>query len=169
MNEIVADEKDINNEIFLDYFKYQNPSFLVKDLISANQNKHEKLVSNINNRLIDLRNYINRKENPENENPKKVANIVEKIVDFNKQQKGKGLPSDLAHATREAKVSDYKHIKILTPKQTLQRLPTALALVKAGNGSENILNEIRQVIYSLYRAKEITKTVYNNITNSIKL
>ena len=50
-----------------------------------------------------------------------------------------------------------------------QRLPIALAQVKAGNASENLLNKIRQTIYSLYRAKEITKNVYNNIMNSIKL
>ena len=51
----------------------------------------------------------------------------------------------------------------------LQRLQIVLAQVKAGNTSENLLNEIRQIIYSLYRAKEITKKVYNNIMNSIKL
>ena len=60
-------------------------------------------------------------------------------------------------------------LKILTPKQMLQRLPIALAKVKAGNTSENLLNEIRQVIYSLYREKEVTKKVYNNIMNLIKL
>ena len=53
--------------------------------------------------LIDLRNLINRREIPENENPKKIINTVEKIFNFNKQPKGKG-------------------IKILTPIQTLQRL-----------------------------------------------
>ena len=51
----------------------------------------------------------------------------------------------------------------------LQRLPIALAQVKAGNTSENVLNKIRQIIYSLYRANEITKKVYNNIINLIKL
>ena len=50
----------------------------------------------------------------------------------------------------------------------LQRLPIALAQVKAGNTSENLLNEIRQIMYSLYRAKEITKKVYNNKMNLIK-
>ena len=50
-----------------------------------------------------------------------------------------------------------------------QRLPIALAQVKAGNTSENLLNEIRQIMYSLYRAKEITKKVCNDIMNSIKL
>ena len=51
----------------------------------------------------------------------------------------------------------------------LHRLPIALAQVKVGNTSENLLNEIRQIIYSLYRAKEITKKLYDNTLNSIKL
>ena len=61
-----------------------------------------------------------------------------------------------------------KGLKILLSKQMLQKLPVALAQVKAGNTSENLLNEIRQVIYSLYQAKEITRKVYKNIMNSIK-
>ena len=59
--------------------------------------------------------------------------------------------------------------KILTPKQMLQRLPIAMAQVKASNKSENLLNKIRLIIYSLYREKEITEKLYNNIMNSIKL
>ena len=59
-------------------------------------------------------------------------------------------------------------LKILTPKQMLQRLPVALAQVKAGNNSESLSNEIRQIAYSLYRSKEITKKVYNNIIKSIQ-
>ena len=51
----------------------------------------------------------------------------------------------------------------------LERLPIALAQVKAGNTSKDLLVEIRQLIYSLYQEKEITKNVYNNIMNSIKL
>ena len=51
----------------------------------------------------------------------------------------------------------------------LQRLPIALPQVKAGSTTEHFLNEIRQIIYLLYQAKEITKKVYNNIMNSIKL
>ena len=60
-----------------------------------------------------------------------------------------------------------KGLKILTPKQMLQRLPIALAQVKAGNNSQNLLNEIRQIIYSLYQSKEITKKVYNNLMKSL--
>ena len=56
--------------------------------------------------------------------------------------------------------------KILTTKQMLQK---ALAQVQSGNTSENVLSEIRQIIYSLYRAKEIAKKVYSNIINLLKL
>ena len=70
---------------------------------------------------------------------------------FNKQQKGKGLPLDLARiacVTKVSyhKVSDHSNLKILTPKQMLQRLPIALPQVKAGNTSGNLLNEIRNYI-----------------------
>ena len=60
-------------------------------------------------------------------------------------------------------------LKILTPKQILQRLPVALSQMKVGNTSENVLNKIRKIIYSLYQEKETTKKLYNNIMNSIKL
>ena len=66
-------------------------------------------------------------------------------------------------------VNKGERIKILTPNQMLKRLPIALAQVKAGNNSESLLNEIRQIAYSLYRSKEITKKVNNNIINSIKV
>ena len=59
-------------------------------------------------------------------------------------------------------------LKILTPKQMLQRLPIALAQVKAVNNSEKLLNEIREIVYSLYQSKEITKKVHNNIIKSIQ-
>ena len=81
--------------------------------------------------MIDLRNTIIKKEVPENENPNKIVDIVKNILEFIKQQKGKGL-----------------HIS--TSKQIIQRLPIALAQVKVGKTYENLLNEIRQIIYSLY-------------------
>ena len=60
-------------------------------------------------------------------------------------------------------------LKILTPKQMLQRFPIALAQLKAGNNSESLLNEIRQIVYSLYQSKQITKKVYSNIIKSINI
>ena len=65
--------------------------------------------------------------------------------------------------------TEGKGLKILTPKQMLQRLPIALAQVKAGNNSESLLNEIRQIVYSLYQSKQITKKVYNSIIKSINV
>ena len=60
-------------------------------------------------------------------------------------------------------------LKMLTPKQMLQILPIALAQVKAANNSESLLNETRQIVYSLYQSKQITQKVYNNIIKSIQL
>ena len=62
-----------------------------------------------------------------------------------------------------------KGLEILTPNQMLKRLPIAFAQIKAGNNSEGLLKEIRQIVYSFYRSKKITKKVYNNIIKSIKV
>ena len=77
--------------------------------------------------MIDLRNSIIRKKTPEGVNPNKIVNVVDKIMEFNKQQEGKGL-------------------KTLTSKRMLRRLSIALSKVKTGN------TEIRQMLYSLYSA-----------------
>ena len=75
------------------------------------------------------------------EKPDKIVEIVEEIIKFNKQnQQGKG-------------------IKILTPNQMLSRLSISLAQLQAGNHSEKLKNEIRQLLYSLYRSKNMTKQV----------
>ena len=58
-------------------------------------------------------------------------------------------------------------LKISTPTQMFQILPIALAQVKADNNTENLLNEIRQIVYYLNQSKEIPKKVYNNIIKSI--
>ena len=75
----------------------------------------------------------------------------------------------ILEAKKLAREHEGTGLKILTPNQKLKRLPIALAQEKAGNNSESLLNEIRQIVYSLYRSKEITKIVYNNKTNSIKV
>ena len=78
-----------------------------------------------------------------------IAGIVEIILNFNKQnQEGQGL-------------------KILTPNQMLSRLPISLAQLKAGNNSEKLKNEIRQLFYSLYRSKKLTKQIYKSLIEII--
>ena len=74
---------------------------------------------------------------------------------------------DLKPSTKHDK-KEGKGLKILTPKQMLQRLPIALAQVKPGNNSESLLNEISQIVYSLYQSKQITKNVYKHIIGSIQ-
>ena len=75
--------------------------------------------------------------------------------------------SMMSETKTKAKGTKGTALKMLTPKQMLQRLPIALAEVKAGDNSESLLNEIRQIVYSLYQSKQITKKVYNNIIKSI--
>ena len=104
-----------------------------------------------NSGLKDLKEEIKimSKEEREIENPELIVKIVEMVFKFNKQdQQRKGL-------------------KILTPKQMLSRLPITLGQLKAGNNSEKLKNEIRQLLYSLYRSKNMTKQVYNNLINYI--
>ena len=67
----------------------------------------------------------------------------------------------------ERRNQQRKGIKILTPSQMLSRLPTSLAQLEAENNSEKLKNEIRQLLYSLYRSKNITKQVYNNLMKPI--
>ena len=60
-------------------------------------------------------------------------------------------------------------LKVLTPKHMLQRMSIVLAQIKAGNNSESSLNEIRQIVYSLYQSIEITKKVHNDLIKSMKV
>ena len=87
--------------------------------------------------------------------------LREKIIDFFKDY-------SLLLSEANYKTKYGERLKMLTPKKMRQRLPIALVQVKAGNNSENLLNEIRKIIYSLYLWKQITKKVYNNMINSIQ-
>ena len=102
-------------------------------------------------------------------NKKTLANIN---VLFNARNNAIKFIEDYGSMILEAKKvakQEGTGLKILTPNQMLKRLPKALAQIRAGNNSESLLNEIRQIVYSLYRSKEITKKVYNNIIKSIKV
>ena len=71
------------------------------------------------------------------------------------------------NAAYDAKQHKGERLKILRPNQMLKRLSIALPQIKTGNNSESLSNEIRQIVYSLYRSKKITKKLYNNIIKSI--
>ena len=89
------------------------------------------------------------KEKIENERQDEIVNIVEMILDFNKQnQEGKGL-------------------KILISNQMINRLPIALTQLQAGNNSNKLKNEIRQLLYSLHRSKNMTERIYKSLVGII--
>ena len=151
---ITDEEKNINEELFKKHFNFQRPSDMLVHLNKTNDTeKNNKLVSLINSGLKDLKEEIKKMSKAEIdiEKPDKIVEIVEKILKFNEQnQQGKGL-------------------KILTPNQMLSRLPIALAQLKAGNNSEKLRNEIRQLLYSLYCSKNMTNQVSNNLINYIRI
>ena len=92
------------------------------------------------------------KEEIKNKKLNEILRIINKIIDLNKevqkQQQGSGL-------------------KFLTPNQVLSRLPISLAQVDAGNNSKKLKNEIRQLSYSLYRSKKLTKEIYKSLIDNI--
>ena len=83
------------------------------------------------------------------EKPDKIVKLVREILKFNKQKQ------------------ERQGIKILTPNQMLSRLPISLAQLKAGNKSEKLKNEMRQLLCSLYRSKNVTKQVHKNLIKYI--
>ena len=110
-------------------------------LINVTGETKKNWIDTINKQLTKLKNRV--KNVPKNnklksEENKKIIDVVEKILEFDRQKQGQGL-------------------KILTPNQMLSRLPITLAQLKAGNDSGKLKNEIRQLLYSLYRSKTLTK------------
>ena len=83
--------------------------------------------------------------------PDKILEIVKNFFEFNKKIQNKSGGG----------------LKILTPNQMLSRLPISLAQLKAGNNSEKLKNEIRQLLYSLYRSKKLTKQLYKSLIDII--
>ena len=134
--EIEKEEQDMNNNLFKEYFtNYQNPSGTYKKLRKAEGEWNEDQVYLIKKMLNKMKKNI--KKVPEEK--EKIINIVEHILYFNQlNQSGQVL-------------------KILTPNQMLSRLPISVAQLKAGNNSEKLKNEIRQVLSSLYRSKKTYK------------
>ena len=83
------------------------------------------------------------------EENEKIIDIIERILEYNSEnQLGLGL-------------------KMLTPNQMLSRLPISLAQLKAGNNSEKLKNEIRQILYSLHRSKKLTKQLHKSLIDII--
>ena len=139
--------------MFKKHFNFVVPSALIKQSYEIkNKNKNNELVNVIKSGLSDLKDEIKKmsEDEKEIEKPDKILKIVEEILDFNNKQNqiGKGL-------------------KMLTPSQMLSRLPISLAQLKVGNNPQKLRNEIRQLLYSLYRSKKLTKEVYKSLIDII--
>ena len=108
-------------------------------------------MSVIKSGLSDFKDDIEKmtKKEKEIEKPHEIVDIAEKILDFNQlNKKGQGQ-------------------KTLTPDQMLNRLPISLAQLNARNNSEKLKNEIRLILYSLYRSKRLTKKIYKSLIDTI--
>ena len=152
---IENESKDINYDLFKDYFDVLVPSALAKKLYETkNKNKNNELVELINFRWSNLKDEIEKMTENEikTEKPHKILEIVKEILDFNKKNKKQQKASGL---------------KILTPNEMLSRLPISLAQLKAGNNSEKLKNEIRQLLYSLYKSKKLTKQLHKSLVDII--
>ena len=173
--------EELSNKIDYNNLKYvtinnnttHNFSDITDPITFLNEIKNGKLsleeAKTIQQYYLEYLNII-RKGNKNAEQRKTLANInilysarnnaIKFIEDYG---------SIILEARKLAREQEGTGLKKLTPNQMLKRLPIALAQIKAGNNSESLLNKIRQIVYSLYRSKEITKKVYNNIINSIKV
>ena len=141
--------------MFKTYFNFSAPIGLAKKLFETkHKKKNSEFVEKIKIRCSNLKNETEKMSKTEikNEKPNKILGIVNEIIDFNKktqkQKEGLGL-------------------KILTPNQMLGRLPISLAQLKAGNNSEKLKNETRQLLYCLYRSKKLTKQLYKSLIDVI--
>ena len=147
-----AKERDINDEIVRNHFLVQDLGDLLKKLQkSPNISERNQIQVNlINSGLRDPKEEIEDMNEPEKEteNPNEIVDIIENILEFNKQQQ-------------------ETDIKILTPNQLLSRLLILLSQLKVENDSEKLQNEIRQFLYSLYRSKKLTKKLYKTLHDII--
>ena len=159
--EYIGPTKDVS------FYEYKDSKELF-NAIKNNQIKFSEVKNKQNEFLNKLSNIkIGKKTIKQKEtinNLEKFYNSREEVINFFRD-----YIEMLSDANYDSKQNETKGkgLKILTPKQMLQRLPIALAQVKAGNNSESLLNEIRQIVYSLYQSKQITKKVYNNLIKSL--
>ena len=145
-------KKKINNTLFNYYFDYSNPEIMFKKLRDASDQKNKNMVESIKKKLTKMKNIVKNvpKEKVSRvEENEKIIDIVEGILELNREKKsGKGL-------------------KISMPNQMLSRLPITLAQLKEGNNSEKLENKIKQLLYSLYRSKRLTKQLYKSLIDII--
>ena len=150
MTYILGDIKKFNSltSFTQNQLKVVNALFMVDEVFTGKVKVYE-----LNNEgkyeLFDEKFDIDRKESDE------------QLDTTNKPEIGSG------ESEAERRNQQGQGLKILTLDQILSRLPITLAQLKAGNNLQKLINEIRQLLYSLYRSKKLTKTIYNHLINAI--
>ena len=184
-NELINKRKDLTSELHdsADYnnlnFEYVGPT---KDVSFYGYVDFRELFNAIRNNMIKF----SEVKNKQNQFLNKLSNI--KIGKKTQEQKGVINNLENSYSSREEVINFFRDyiemlsdanyhakqnktegtgLKISTSEQMLQRLPIALAQVKAGNSSGSLLNKIRQIVYPLYQSKQVTKKVYNDIIKTI--
>ena len=151
------------NSVEYDFNKIKDPITFLNDI-----KKGKISIQEAKDKQENYYNYLSkiRKGNKSANQKRTLANIN---ILFNARDNAikfyEDYSSMILEARKLAREQQGKGPKILTPNQMLKRLPIALAQIKAGNNSERLLNEIRQIVYYLYRSKKITKMLYYNIIN----
>ena len=143
-------EQSINNELFKTYFTdYQSPSIMYKKLREPENTEINKtgadLIKKVLNKLKRIIGNTPKDDAAKIDENEKIIDVVERILELNN------------------KIQSGQELKILTTSQMLSRLPIFLSQLKAGINSGKLKNEIRQLLYSLYRSQELSKTIYNNL------
>ena len=153
----------------VDFIKFKGPLYIFKSVHNG-----DKVLESIEKEQMELKRVLGRIKQGERINrSEKQQNTIGTIKNLhNSREKVIKMFSDYAtNMSRNIYDSKQKGTGriILTLKQMLQRLPIVLAQIKAGNNPQILLHKVRQIVYSLYQSKEITKNVYNNILKSIKV
>ena len=143
-------EQSINNELSKTYFTdYQSPSIMYKKLREPENTEINKtgadLIKKVLNKLKRIIGNTPKDDAAKTDENEKIIDVVERILELNN------------------KIQSGQELKILTTSQMLSRLPIFLSQLKAGINSGKLKNEIRQLLYSLYRSQELSKTIYNNL------
>ena len=168
---------DTEIDAFLLKYEYENIS-ISYDKNKFNAEKITKSLIKLHNKVINFNEFI--------EEYNKFMNNFKRFEDYKaKKEPGSVSPNQKKKMIRYEKslkdiVDSYnpqsgsdtskkgEGLKILTNKQMLNRLPLLLAQIQAGNNPKSLKNELRQILYSLYRSKVLTKTVHNNLIKSIR-
>ena len=118
--------------------------------------------------LLSIQNFLDDINNEDITNKDDARKEFIKLKKNIKREELKDIVKELEHAIFGYEESSGSGLKLLTSKQMLNRLPILLAQIQAGNNSSKLKNEAKQMLYSLYRSKVLTKTVYNNLIKAIR-